>query len=216
MSKQLFHRFIINGAPGSGKGTISSWITRDFPIKHTSAGDLLRNQIANATDDGIKASQFISKGSLVPDDLVTKLMLNEFCKLNNNHLLIDGFPRTLQQAKSLDEALKVTKVLDINVSHEEIIKRISGRLIHQKSGRVYNTHFNPPKVPGKDDITGEELITRQDDQPDIVRARLNAYDDLVKPIFHHYEALGLLISFSGNTSHEIYDQVKPFLQQYSF
>lgn len=216
MCKQLFHRFIINGAPGSGKGTISSWITRDFPIKHTSAGDLLRNQIANATDDGQKASAFIAKGSLVPDDLITRLMLSELSKLNHHHLLLDGFPRTLQQAKSLDEAIKLTKVLDIHVSHEEIIKRISGRLIHQKSGRVYNTHFNPPKVEGKDDVTGEDLTMRDDDQPAIVRARLNAYADLVQPIFDHYKKRGLLVQFTGDTSHEIYSQVKRYLQQFTF
>lgn len=216
MSKQLFHRFVINGAPGSGKGTISSWITRDFPLKYTAAGDLLRNQISAKTADGIKASQFITKGSLVPDELVTKLVLNELTNFDGHHWLLDGFPRTLVQAISLDSQIKLTKLIDINVPHEEIINRVKGRLIHQKSGRVYNTHFNPPKVANKDDITGEDLIQREDDKPEVVRARLESYKTLVEPILHHYKEKGLLVQFSGSTSHQIYAKVNLFLHEYHF
>lgn len=216
MSRQLFHRFVINGAPGSGKGTISAWITRDFPLKYTAAGDLLRNQISAKTADGVKASEFIAKGSLVPDDLVTRLVLSELSKFDGHHWLLDGFPRTLVQAVSLDSQIKLTKVIDINVSHEEIISRVKGRLIHQKSGRVYNTDFNPPKVPFKDDVTGEDLIQREDDKPQVVKARLEAYQSLAQPILDHYRRQGLLVQFGGSTSHAIYASLKPFLQGYTF
>jgi adenylate kinase family enzyme len=139
-----------------------------------------------------------------------------FEELNQNkssHWLIDGFPRNVDQAKSLDQFCKLTAVIDLLVPHEEIIDRIKGRLIHESSGRVYNTEFKPPLVAGKDDETGEPLVQRLDDRPDAVKARLVAYDQQTAPVLKHYEKQGLLHQFMGTTSKQIYTELKPFLQR---
>ena len=207
-------RFVITGAPGSGKGTICSWMVRDFGFKHLSAGDLLRSHIKSKTKQGLQASSFISKGKLVPDQLITSLMFQEMSSslYSKSNLLLDGFPRTIQQAKSLDSFTPVSSVLDIKVPHEEIIKRIAGRLIHERSGRVYNLEYAPPRVPGKDDETGEDLVQRTDDKPEAVKARLVEYEAVTRPILGHYQQQGTVVTFEGATSDQIYQQIKQFLQ----
>lgn len=156
--------------------------------------------------------QYISKGQLVPNELVTRLVFDELNKNVGSHWLIDGFPRNVDQAKSLDQFCKLTAVIDLLVPHEEIINRIKGRLIHEVSGRVYNTEYKPPKQAGKDDVTGEPLVQRQDDQPEVVKARLLAYDQQTAPVLDHYRGQGLLHQFTGSTSNKIYVGVEDFLQ----
>lgn len=170
---------LILGKPGGGKGTISKKILKDFPMfTHFSTGDLLRQHVLQKTEIGKEAKKHMDSGSLVPDDLMIRLVLDEAEKEaeNGNSLLLDGFPRTMEQAKALAESVNVDLVVDLNVPNDTIIERISERYVHLGSGRVYNLSYNPPRVPGLDDITGEKLVQREDDKPETVRRRLEAYD----------------------------------------
>ncbi|KAK7079639.1 GTP:AMP phosphotransferase ak3, mitochondrial, partial [Halocaridina rubra] len=140
-------KMIILGAPGSGKGTISSRIVRDFGLKHLSSGDLLRSQIISKTDLGLKAQTYMKDGKLVPDDVMVKLISSELAKINIPTWLLDGFPRTQPQAEALTQHERLDLVLSLEVPHEIIIDRLKCRWTHLPSGRIYNTDFNPPKVP---------------------------------------------------------------------
>jgi nucleoside-triphosphate--adenylate kinase len=140
-------RLIILGAPGSGKGTISSRIVKEFRLPHLSSGDLLRANVEKKTPIGLKAREYISKGHLLPDDFISKIILDELKILGNSSWLLDGFPRTLAQAKMLDSArINVDRVINLNVPFEVIVNRLKHRWVHPSSGRVYNLEFNPPKV----------------------------------------------------------------------
>ena len=138
-------RLIILGAPGSGKGTISSRIIKEFRINHLSSGDLLRENISNKTAIGLNVQSLVAQGKFVSDELITKMMLAELNKLSYSSWLLDGFPRTLNQCKSLSQ-ISVDKVINLNVPFEVIINRLKHRLVHPASGRVYNLEFNPPKI----------------------------------------------------------------------
>lgn len=165
-------------------------------------------------DLGQEAKRFTDKGHLVPNELVTKLVFSELNgeKLKNSHWLLDGFPRNLNQAQSLSKLCTLSKVIDLHVPFEEIINRIKGRLIHAKSGRVYNTDYSPPKVAGKDDITGEDLIKRDDDRPEVVRARLEQYHLETEPILDFYRQRDLLVQFVGTRSDQVYPQIADYLK----
>ncbi|CAH8433375.1 unnamed protein product [Dicrocoelium dendriticum] len=205
---------IILGPPGSGKGTISNRIKKDFPLNYLSSGDILRSHVANKTKIGIAASEYMSKGLLVPDEIVTKMMLGECSNFSGSSLLLDGFPRTIEQAKSLDKEVNITCVLNLDVPFDEIINRVKCRWIHQPSGRIYNTEFNPPKVPGIDDVTGEPLIQRDDDKPEAVRTRLEAYGRAMQPLFDYYRSRNLLHNFRGRYSNELWPLVHKAFSQY--
>lgn len=206
-------RVIILGAPGSGKGTISSRIVRDFNLSHLSSGDILRSNIGNKTPLGLQVKEYVTKGALVPDSLVTKLMVTEVKKLGPQvDWLLDGFPRTQSQAEALDADNVVPEaVVNLNVPFEVIINRLKHRWIHPASGRVYNLEFNPPKVPFKDDQTGEPLIQREDDKPETVLKRLKVYEDATQPILSHYSKKNLVASFTGTTSDFLWPFVKTHL-----
>ncbi|XP_013790412.1 GTP:AMP phosphotransferase AK3, mitochondrial-like isoform X2 [Limulus polyphemus] len=211
MISRLF-RAVIMGPPGSGKGTISSRILRDFAFKHLSSGDLLRAQIRDGTIAGVQASHYIERGELVPDDLVVQLVLAELrSHLKGDNWLLDGFPRTVPQAQALKESFSLSCVLNLNVPDEVIIDRIKGRWVHAESGRTYHTEFNPPKVPGFDDVTGEPLVQRHDDKPETVRARLNSYKNQSTPVLEYYRKTGLLQEFTGRESNEIWPRVRAYL-----
>lgn len=204
---------IILGAPGGGKGTISKKLVSDFDFKHISTGDLLRHQVAQKTDLGIQAKGFMSKGQFVPDELVLN-MLYETIKANEKHsMLLDGFPRTINQAKSLESFCSIDLVIALDVPHETIIKRCSSRWVHAPSGRTYNTDYKQPKIPGKDDETGEALVQRDDDKPETVKARLEAFDQMSKPLFQYYsQKEGIKCKrFVGTESDVIYPHVKEFV-----
>uniref|UniRef100_T1H4H6 Adenylate kinase active site lid domain-containing protein n=1 Tax=Megaselia scalaris TaxID=36166 RepID=T1H4H6_MEGSC len=191
MSSKLF-KAIILGAPASGKGTISKRILDKYGFKHIASGDILRMNIANNTELGVAAKKYIDEGKLVPNDLIIKCIMTRIDECNSSSWLLDGFPRTFEQAKQLHSVHKVNAVINLNVPFEVIVDRVKGRWIHLPSGRVYNIGFNEPKVPGKDDETGDELVQRPDDQPDVVRKRLEVYQDTINPVIEFYEKLGLV------------------------
>ncbi|KAK3730607.1 hypothetical protein QZH41_018819 [Actinostola sp. cb2023] len=225
---------IIMGPPGSGKGTVSERIVRNFGLDHLSSGDLLRSHIQNQTELGKEAQKYIDKGNLVPDDVMVDLILKELDQRKSSWLL-DGFPRTVSQAEELSRKQTIDIVVNLDVPFETIIERIKQRWIHFASGRVYNLEFNPPKVPaarqviinilinvgncfnkGKDDVTGESLIQREDDKPDTVMARLKKYEELTKPLIEYYSKIEKVQSFAGTETNVIWPLVKKYLQENFF
>ncbi|XP_064498492.1 GTP:AMP phosphotransferase AK3, mitochondrial isoform X4 [Pseudopipra pipra] len=205
-------RAVIMGPPGSGKGTVSARIIKHFGVKHLSSGDLLRDNMQKKTEVGILAKSYIDQGRLIPDDIMTQLMLTELKGLDQYNWLLDGFPRTVAQAEALDKECHVDTVIDLDVPFETIKCRLTARWIHPASGRVYNLEFSPPKVQGIDDITGEPLVQRDDDKPETVSRRLQAYDAQTKPVLEYYREKGLLKSFSGTETNKIWPHIYAFLQ----
>lgn len=205
-------RAVILGAPGAGKGTIAKRIITDFDMKYVVSGDILRSEVKQKTDIGKEVEKYIKQGKLVPDSIIQKMIIGEVQKLKKETWLLDGFPRSVVQAEALhhpDTAPAV--VIDLQVPFEVIIDRISKRWIHEPSGRVYNLDFNKPKVPGKDDVTGEPLTQRVDDMPETVLARLKAYEAQTKPVSEFYKKKGILHEFHGRESNAIWPHVRKFL-----
>lgn len=201
---------VIIGAPASGKGTISNWIIRDFKLHHISSGDLLRQNIKLKTELGIEAEKYTNNGQLVPDDIMIKCILKTIND-EGNRWLLDGFPRTINQAEKLWQSHNLNAVIHLKVPFDVIIDRVTNRWIHLPSGRVYNIGFNDPKIPFRDDETGDELIQRDDDKLDIVHKRLEIYDNLTKPVLAYYKNKGILKEFPGSTSKEIWPKVREYL-----
>jgi len=206
---------LIIGAPGSGKGTISNWIVRDFGLTHVSSGDLLRAHMRDGTSLGKEAKAFIDKGDLVPDSVMVGLIASELKKLGATPWLLDGFPRTQPQAEALQAETPVNVVVNLDVPFDTIIDRIKDRWIHPGSGRVYNLLFSPPKVAGKDDETGEDLIQRDDDKPESVRNRLEVFKANTEPVLEYYRAQGILKDFKGTESKKIWPHVEAYLKSLS-
>jgi len=205
-------RAVILGAPGSGKGTIAKRIVTDFDMKFISSGDILRGHVAQKTDIGKEVEKYIKKGALVPDSIIEEMIIREMRGRQNESWLLDGFPRNLKQAEALHMKETMPEVVvDLQVPFEVIIDRISKRWIHEPSGRVYNLDFNKPKVPGKDDVTGETLTQRSDDMPETVLARLKAYENLTRPVSDFYKKKGIHHEFHGRESNAIWPHVRKFL-----
>lgn len=202
---------LILGAPASGKGTISSRIVKKYNIEHISSGDKLRDHIEKQTDLGKEVKKYLNEGKLVPDDVMIKFMLTELKKIGERPWLLDGFPRTVAQANALWKLQPVDVVLNLVVPFEVIIDRVKNRWVHLQSGRVYNIGFNTPKVMGKDDVTGDDLIQRPDDKPEAVRKRLEIYESVTQPVIDFYKHKGILKNFEGRTSDEIWPKVTLFL-----
>ena len=183
-------RIILLGAPGAGKGTQAQFITEKFGIPQISTGDMLRAAVKAGTPLGVQAKKVMDEGGLVSDDIIIGLVKERISEADcANGFLFDGFPRTIPQADALKEAgVNIDAVVEIDVDDEEIIKRMSGRRVHPGSGRTYHVIFNPPKTEGKDDVTGDDLVQREDDQEDTVRQRLNVYHDQTKPLIDYYKS----------------------------
>lgn len=181
-------RLILLGPPGAGKGTQAAFITEHFGIPQISTGDMLRAAVKAGTPLGLQAKQVMESGGLVSDDLIIGLVEDRLKQPDcQNGYLFDGFPRTLPQADALKGAnIGLDFVLEIDVPEDEIIERMSGRRVHTGSGRTYHVKFNPPKTEGKDDVTGEPLVQRDDDKEETVRHRLAVYRDQTRPLVDYY------------------------------
>ena len=182
-------RLILLGAPGAGKGTQAAVICRKFSIPQISTGDMLRAAVKAGTKMGVAAKQIMDSGALVNDDIIIGLVKERIAQPDcANGFLFDGFPRTLPQADALRDAqVKLDCVLEIDVPDSAIIERMSGRRVHPGSGRSYHTSFNPPRVAGKDDPTGEDLIQRDDDKEETVKKRLAVYQSQTRPLVDYYQ-----------------------------
>jgi adenylate kinase len=182
-------RLILLGGPGAGKGTQANMIKEKYQIPQISTGDMLRAAVKAGTELGKKAKEYMDQGGLVPDDVIIGLVKERIQEPDcANGFLFDGFPRTIPQADAMKEAnVPIDAVVDIEVPDEEIIKRMSGRRAHLPSGRTYHVIFNPPKEEGKDDVTGEPLVQRDDDKEETVRKRLEVYHDQTEPLVDYYK-----------------------------
>ena len=204
-------RIILLGGPGAGKGTQANFIKERYNIPQISTGDMLRAHVKAGTELGKAAKKIMDEGGLVSDDIIMGMVKERIkeddCK---NGYLFDGFPRTIPQAEALKEAgIPIDAVVEIDVPDEEIVKRMSGRRVHPASGRTYHVVFNPPKEEGKDDVTGEPLIQRDDDKEETVLARLKIYHDQTEPLIEFYQKEPVAyIKVNGvGTVEEIRDQI---------
>jgi adenylate kinase len=181
-------RLILLGAPGAGKGTQANYIKEKYGIPQISTGDMLRAAVKAGTPLGVAAKKVMDAGGLVSDDIIIGLVKERIKDADcANGFLFDGFPRTIPQAEALKQAgVGIDYVVEIDVADAEIIKRMSGRRVHLASGRTYHVIFNPPKVAGKDDATGEDLIQREDDKEETVKNRLEVYHSQTKPLVNYY------------------------------
>ena len=211
---------ILLGPPGCGKGTQAQKLIREFGFVQLSTGDMLRVAISKGTEIGMQAKSIIDKGELVSDEIVIGIVRDRiFSTECECGYMLDGFPRTLAQAKKLDQILsdrnqKIDVVFRLSVPDDMAIRRIAGRRFHITSGRSYNIEFNPPKIEGRDDITGEKLVQREDDKEEIVQSRLNTYHELTEPLVRYYQKQGILKAIDGAGSPEkIYAEVKQTLNE---
>jgi len=181
-------KFILLGAPGAGKGTQAQFLTKEFNIPQISTGDMLRAAIKAGTELGKQAKEAIDAGQLVTDEIIIGMVKERITEEDcANGFLLDGFPRTVPQADAVAEAgISIDAIVEIDVPDEEIITRMSGRRCHLPSGRTYHTVYNPPKEADKDDETGEDLVQRDDDKPDVVKDRLDVYHKQTAPLINYY------------------------------
>jgi adenylate kinase len=181
-------RLILLGAPGAGKGTQATFICQKYSIPQISTGDMLRAAVKAGTPLGVQAKKIMDAGGLVSDDLIINLVKERITQADcAKGFLFDGFPRTIPQADAMKSAgVKLDYVLEIDVPFEAIIERMSGRRSHPASGRIYHVTFNPPKAEGKDDLTGEPLVQREDDKEETVKKRLDVYSQQTRPLVAYY------------------------------
>ncbi|KAK6903888.1 adenylate kinase [Kwoniella mangroviensis CBS 10435] len=203
-------RMLIFGKPGSGKGTLSARLVKEYDIAFVSTGDVLRKEIAAGSEVGKKAEAVVASGGLVSDELMLEIVKTELDRLHGRSWIVDGFPRTLHQGELLDSVLNqenrpLNMIVHLNVPDSVIMARISARWVHLPSGRVYNTTYSAPKVPGKDDITGEPLSKRPDDTPETFSKRLQAYYESTAPLLEYFAKTypSSLFSLSGSSSDEV-------------
>jgi adenylate kinase len=194
---------ILFGPPGAGKGTQAERLRQDFQLPYVATGDMLRANVADGTDLGKRAKGFMDAGDLVPDDLIVEMAQARLEQADaQDGFLLDGFPRTVQQADALGAMLdrlqrRITAVLLIDVSDEEVIRRLSGRRMCVKAGHNYHVEFDPPKHEGVCDQDGSRLVQRDDDKPDVIGRRLEVYHEKTKPLVDYYDAQGLLRRIDG-------------------
>jgi adenylate kinase len=186
-------RIILLGAPGAGKGTQAEYLRETFGIPQISTGDMLRKAVQAGNELGKQVKSVMEKGGLVSDDIIIALIKERISHNDcRNGFLFDGFPRTIPQAQALvDAGVDIDVVLEIVVPDDEIVRRLSGRRVHEQSGRIYHIDNKAPKNPGKDDITGEPLMQREDDKESTVRNRLQVYHSQTKPLVNFYKQLAL-------------------------
>ena len=202
-------RIMLIGPPGGGKGTQAKFIEETLNIPQISTGDMLRENVKNDTALGQEAKGYMNRGELVPDNVILNMMKERLQKNDcSSGYILDGFPRTIPQAEGLSRLLsdinkELNLVILLSLEDDIIVKRMSGRRIHPDSGRVYHVNFNPPKISNKDDLTGEDLIIRPDDQEETVRKRLDVYREQTAPLINFYSKLFILKDINANGTIEI-------------
>jgi adenylate kinase len=205
---------ILLGPPGAGKGTQAERLTEDFGLPYISTGDMLREAVKGGTELGKKAKSYMDQGELVPDEVIIGVILEKVEGAEAaDGFILDGFPRTIAQAEALDEAFTklgrdLTATILLEVPDDELVRRLSGRRV-SAAGRPYHVDFSPPKVPGKCDVDGSDLIQRDDDKPDVVRNRLEVYHAQTAPLVGYYEERGILKRFDGTRPPtEVHDHIR--------
>jgi len=194
---------ILLGPPGAGKGTQAERLREDFDLPYYATGDILRGAVAEQTELGQQAKDYMDRGDLVPDEVMVGVIAQRIDSDEaRDGFLLDGFPRTLRQAEALDEALsalgrRLTAVLAIEAPDQEVIRRLSGRRVNPKTGRIYHVELDPPKNPGFCDVDGTKLVQREDDRPETVEHRLEVFHEQTSPLIEYYESRGLLRRFDG-------------------
>ncbi|MEQ1621772.1 MAG: adenylate kinase [Methylococcales bacterium] len=202
-------RIILLGSPGSGKGTQAQFIIKKYGIPQIATGDMLRAAVREGTPLGVEAKKVMDAGGLVSDEIILGLIKERIALPDcANGFLLDGFPRTIIQAQGLDAlGVAIDTVIEIVVSDEDIVKRIAGRRVHLASGKTYHVDFNPPKVDGIDDVTGEALVQRDDDKEETVRKRLSVYHELTKPLVAFYSDPAKQVKFASITGVGSVDEI---------
>lgn len=208
-------QLILLGAPGSGKGTQASKLVENFGYAHISTGDLLRTEIQKGSDLGKRVQSIMDAGNLVDDATVLEL-LKVNCNLDEKSYIFDGFPRNIEQAKSLDEVVLTNRhalALYFDIDLEIIVERVTNRRVAPKSGEIYNLITRPPKVEGKCDVSGEDLVFRKDDNEQTVRNRLNVFKETITPVLDYYRSKGILKTVDATQSTEnVLSQLKKFIE----
>lgn len=197
-------RIVLLGPPGAGKGTYASYFKEKYCIPHISTGDIFREEVAKGTELGRKIKEYLDKGLLVPDDIVIEVVKQRLSQPDcKKGFILDGFPRTLNQAKALDQITKIDAAIHLYVPLEVSIDRLSNRLICPKCNRIYNLKYNPPKNDLKCDYDGERLIRRSDDTPEVIKKRYRIYYETFGPIIQYYREKGILIEFDNTIGSDI-------------
>ncbi len=209
---------ILFGPPGAGKGTQAARLQEDFRLPYVATGDILRAAVKDGSELGVKAKEFMDAGELVPDDLLIDLVVDRVNADDaRDGFILDGFPRTRAQADALGEAFdrlgrRITAVLLFDVPDEDLVRRISGRRVSVKTGRVYHVETDPPKHEGRCDVDGSRLVQRDDDKPEVVKRRLDVYHEQTEPLVAYYDERGLLRRIDGTRSPtEVHDHVRAVL-----
>ena len=209
---------ILLGPPGSGKGTQGERLQADFRLPYYATGDILRAAVRDGTDLGREAKEYMDRGDLVPDEVIIGVIAERIESPEAaDGFILDGFPRTTAQAEALDEAMdrlgrELTAAILIEVSHEEVVRRLSGRRTCVKGGHIFHVDFDPPRKEGVCDICGGQLVVRDDDKPDVVRHRLEQYHSKTEPLFSYYEEKGILRRVDGDhPPEEVSDRIRALL-----
>lgn len=205
---------IFLGPPGAGKGTIAAIVKDAYKIPHISTGDLFRANIKNETELGKQVKEILASGNLVPDEITIKMVENRLSESDaNDGYILDGFPRTIAQADALASMSDVDYVVNFVIERETILKRLSGRRVCKSTGRTYHILYNPPKVEGIDDETGEPLIQRDDDKEEAILNRLDVYEKSTAPLIDYYKKKGLLVDLDASKSpEEIFEAFKKVIK----
>ena len=212
------HNLILLGPPGSGKGTQGERLQADFRLPYYATGDILRAAVRDGTDLGREGKEYMDRGDLVPDEVIIGVIAERIESPEAaDGFILDGFPRTTAQAEALDEAMdrlgrELTAAILIEVSHEEVVRRLSGRRTCVKGGHIFHVDFDPPRKEGVCDICGGQLVVRDDDKPDVVRYRLEQYHSKTEPLFSYYEEKGILRRVDGDhPPEEVSDRIRALL-----
>ncbi len=206
-------KMVFLGPPGAGKGTMAVRVAEEAGIPHISTGDIFRFNIKNQTELGTRVKAILDSGELVPDSLTIELVQDRISKDDaQSGFILDGFPRTIPQADALSSMTTLDRVINFELNDEEVVRRLSGRRVHPGSGRTYHVLFSPPRVEGKDDATGEDLVQREDDKEDAIKNRLRVYREQTEPLIQYYRSRDMLVDLDSSPAPDtVYAALKALL-----